>query len=52
MISKFGLFVIGNKFPKEFSNHVKDKIIKKWIVLPTKNANGQYEIVFEYEESK
>lgn len=51
-MSKFGLFSIGNKFSKEFSNHVVDKQIIKWEILPTKNQNNQYEIIFEYEPMK
>lgn len=51
MISRFGLFVIGNKFPKEFSNHVENKHIIKWDILPTKNQNGQYEIIYQYTEN-
>jgi hypothetical protein len=51
-MSKFGLFSIGKKFGKEFSNHIADKKIIKWELLPTKNLLGQYEIIYEYEELK
>ncbi len=50
MSSKFGLFVVGKDFAKRFSDHIKDKEIIKWHVLPTKNLNGQYEILYEYRE--
>jgi len=29
-----------------------DKTMIKWEILPTKNLNGQYEIVFEYNFDK
>lgn len=49
-MSKFGLFSVGKDFPKTFSNSIHDKKIIKWEVLPTKNQNNQYEIIYEYEE--
>ena len=49
-MTKFGLFVIGNKFSKEFTNHMTDKKMIKWELMPAKNQNNQYEIIFEYEE--
>ncbi len=49
-MTKFGLFVVGNKFSKEFTNHMTDKKMIKWELMPAKNSNNQYEIIFEYEE--
>lgn len=49
-MSKFGLQSIGKDFPKTFSNNIKNRKIIKWEVLPTKNQNNQYELIYEYEE--
>jgi len=51
-MSKFGLFVIGKDFSKSFSNYMADKTMIKWDILPTKNQNNQYEMVFEYNFDK
>jgi hypothetical protein len=48
-MTKFGVFVIGKDFSKSFSNYMSDKKMIKWEILPSKNLNGQYEVVFEYE---
>ena len=51
-MSKFGLFVIGKDFSKSFSNYMTGKTMIKWEILPDKNQNNQYEMVFEYNFDK
>ena len=52
MQSKFGLQSIGKDFPKTFTSNMKGKTMIKWVVLPTKNQNNQYDLIYEYKENE